>query len=69
MCPLCIGTAAWLVSSGASAGGIAALVFRRRTRKSRRERPSSSASRGPAGRDSTHAPSVVFKLKDPATFR
>ena len=48
MCPLCIGTAAWLVSSGTSAGGIAALVFRRRVRKSRRERPASSPMRRPA---------------------
>jgi len=38
MCPLCIGTATWLVSSGTSAGGIAAFILRR-TRWSRRVRP------------------------------
>ena len=39
MCPLCIGTAAWLVSSGTSAGGITALVLTRRSRlKSRKTR-------------------------------
>jgi len=35
MCPLCIGTATLLVSSGASAGGLAALLFRQRARKNR----------------------------------
>jgi hypothetical protein len=33
MCPLCIGTATLLVSSGTSAGGLATLLFRLRTRK------------------------------------
>lgn len=36
MCPLCIGTAAWLVSGGTSAGGITALVLKRRLRAKRR---------------------------------
>jgi hypothetical protein len=35
MCPLCIGTAALLVSSGTSAGGLATLLFRRRAVKKR----------------------------------
>jgi hypothetical protein len=35
MCPLCIGTATLLVSSGTSAGGLATLLFRLRTRKHR----------------------------------
>ena len=39
MCPLCIGTAAWLVSSGTSTGAVAALILRRRALRSRRERP------------------------------
>ncbi|MBL6751767.1 MAG: hypothetical protein ISP90_14665 [Nevskia sp.] len=30
MCPLCLGTAALLVSGGSSAGGAAALLLRRR---------------------------------------
>lgn len=30
MCPLCIGTAALLVSGGTSAGGLAALFFKQR---------------------------------------
>ena len=30
MCPLCIGTATLLLSSGTSAGGLGALLFRRR---------------------------------------
>jgi hypothetical protein len=33
MCPLCIGTATLLISSGTSAGGLAALVVRLRTQK------------------------------------
>jgi hypothetical protein len=33
MCPLCIGTATLLVSSGTSAGGLAALLLRRRAGK------------------------------------
>lgn len=33
MCPLCIGTATLLVSSGTSAGGLAALLFRRHAGK------------------------------------
>ena len=33
MCPVCIGTAALLVSSGTSAGGFAALFVRQRARK------------------------------------
>jgi len=33
MCPLCIGTAAWLISGGTSGGGIVALLLTRRTRK------------------------------------
>jgi hypothetical protein len=45
MCPLCIGTAAWLVSSGTSAGGITALVLRRRSRlESRKTRGSHGSS-------------------------
>ena len=39
MCPLCIGTAALLASSGASAGGLAALLFRQRARKNRSSAP------------------------------
>jgi hypothetical protein len=35
MCPLCIGTTALLVSSGTSAGGLAALLARLRNRKRR----------------------------------
>ena len=35
MCPLCIGTATLLVSSGTSAGGLATLLFRLRARKHR----------------------------------
>jgi hypothetical protein len=30
MCPLCIGTAAWLVSGGTSAGGLAAVLLKQR---------------------------------------
>ena len=33
MCPLCIGTATLLVSSGASAGGLGALLLGRRARR------------------------------------
>lgn len=33
MCPLCVGTAAWLASSGTSAGGVAAVLYRLRRRK------------------------------------
>ena len=34
MCPLCIGTAAWLASGGTSAaGGVAAWVLKRRKRR------------------------------------
>jgi hypothetical protein len=33
MCPLCIGTATLLVSSGTSAGGLAALILRRAGKK------------------------------------
>ena len=36
MCPLCIGTATLLVSSGTSAGGLATFLFRRRAVKKRR---------------------------------
>ena len=36
MCPLCIGTATLLVSSGTSAGGLATFLFRRRALKKRR---------------------------------
>jgi hypothetical protein len=35
MCPLCIGTATLLVSSGTSVGGLATLLFRLRTPKRR----------------------------------
>ncbi len=36
MCPLCIGTAAWLASGGTSAaGGLAAWVLKRRKRRVR----------------------------------
>ena len=40
MCPLCIGTATFLVSSGTSAGGIAAVVFRLWNRKNTSIAPS-----------------------------
>jgi hypothetical protein len=33
MCPLCIGTAALLASSGTSAGGLGALLLARRARR------------------------------------
>ena len=33
MCPMCIGTAAWLATSGTSAGGVAAVLYRLRRRK------------------------------------
>jgi hypothetical protein len=33
MCPLCIGTAALIASSGSSAGGLAAVVIKRLARK------------------------------------
>jgi hypothetical protein len=36
MCPLCIGTATLLISSGTSAGGLATFLFRRRAVKKRR---------------------------------
>jgi hypothetical protein len=35
MCPFCIGTAAWVVSGGTSAGGIATWLVRLRMRKNR----------------------------------
>ena len=35
MCPLCIGTATLIVSGGASAGGLAAVVLKRLGRQSR----------------------------------
>ncbi len=38
MCPLCIGTATLLVSSGTSAGGIAALLCKARARRRRARR-------------------------------
>ncbi len=37
MCPLCIGTATLIVSGGASAGGLAAVVLKRLGRKQRQE--------------------------------
>jgi hypothetical protein len=50
MCPLCIGTAAaWIVSSGTSAGGVAALILRRRGRRNRGERPAATLLRKPIG--------------------
>ena len=33
MCPLCVGTAALLASGGTSAGGLTALLLRRRARR------------------------------------
>ena len=49
MCPLCLGTAAWLFSSGTSAGGVAALILRRRALRNRRERPVTSPLRKARG--------------------
>jgi hypothetical protein len=43
MCPLCIGTATLLVSSGTSAGGLATLLFRRCAVKKRRVAISAAA--------------------------
>jgi hypothetical protein len=45
MCPLCIGTAAWLASGGTSAaGGIAAWVLKRRKRRKIEKDPTPAAS-------------------------
>jgi hypothetical protein len=67
MCPLCIGTAAWLVSGGTSASGVAALILRRRALKqpprAAADEPVSQASRQPV---STQPRSVVFTLKSRA---
>jgi hypothetical protein len=54
MCPLCIGTATLLVSSGTSAGGLATFLFRRRAVKKRRAAVRAAARDGRdagAGRD------------------
>lgn len=45
MCPLCIGTAAWLASGGTSAaGGFAAWVLKRRKRRKVAQDPTPAAS-------------------------
>jgi hypothetical protein len=38
MCPLCLGTATWIISGGSSAGGVAALFLRRAARRDRATR-------------------------------
>jgi hypothetical protein len=45
MCPLCIGTAAWLASGGTSAvGGVTAWVLKRRKRRKITNNPTSAVS-------------------------
>ena len=64
MCPLCIGTAALLLSSGTSAGGLAALVVRRRARKNKSIDASCGRPGDSAMLSKRHLNEIVMRLQN-----